>query len=340
MILFLQRYPCRAFELSHIVRHKVGQIAVFGIAPARFDRIQFRAVGRQPLELDVLHPRVCDSLGGRTMDGPTVQTNDQRVLELLAKLFDEIHNVVSTNILFVDLKGGADATTFGRQGNRTNHAQPIVTKPGLLQRCFSDGGPSASIQRLQTKARFIDKNNGCAMPASFFLMRGQSCSRQRSTAWASCSRATRLGFWGLNPRSCSTRERWPGSYCTRNFLRTTSATREQVHRSVRYPAANGPATRISTNSCFCCLESFDVPPGWGLAARASTPPDFQAFFQRFTLERWTPSKPATVRRDFPAWKYSAARRRRASSSAALPGVLINNHTVLAPGRVHSPRKDQ
>jgi hypothetical protein len=172
------------------------------------------------------------------------------------------------------------------------------------------------------------------------LMRGQSTLRHRSTDSGSCSRATCRGFCGLNPRSCRMRETWPGWYFTRNFLRTTSATRAQVHKSVQYPAAIGPANRISTSSCFCTSVSLDGVPGCGLGASAFTPPLFHARLQRLTLERLAPTSCATSARDFLAWKYSAARRRRASSSAALPLVLINHTTVPAEVRVHCWRKDQ
>ena len=60
----------------------------------------------------------------------------------------------------------------------------------------------------------------------------------------------------------------------------------------------------------------------------------------FTLVKVTPKSVAISRRGLRSWKYSAARRRRASSSAALPGVLIKQHTVLAQLRVHSPCRDQ
>lgn len=40
-----------------------------------------------------------------------------------------------------------------------------------------------------------------------------------------------------------------GWYETPDLLRTTSASRPQVHKSVQYPAANGPAVS-SAKSCF------------------------------------------------------------------------------------------
>ena len=80
---------------------------------------------------------------------------------------------------------------------------------------------------------------------------------------------------------------------------------------------------------FCLAESFGAGPGCGLAASAFTPPSSQARFQRFTLETWTPTRSAISGRGFRAWKYSAARRRRASSSVALPLVLMHPTTVIA-----------
>ena len=59
-------------------------------------------------------------------------------------------------------------------------------------------------------------------------------------------------------------------------------------------------------------------PGCGLAESPATPPSRQARFQRLELLKFTTNRSATVRRDSPAWKHSAARRRRASSSVALP----------------------
>src|SRR4029077_16893728 len=118
-----------------------------------------------------------------------------------------------------------------------------------------------------------------------------------------------------------------------NRLRTTSETREQVHKSVRYPAATGPFNRILVNAPLCFSQSLGSGPGCGLAAKPSTPSAFHVRFQRFTLVRLTPKSEAILRRGFRSWKCSAARPRRASSSAALPGVLMKHNTLLAAARV-------
>ena len=338
--LTLQGRTNGSLQMTDVVGDEVRQVCVFGVAPESLSGIEFGRVGWEPFKLDMLQSRCSDLLRGRAVHRPAIQADNQRPPKLLSQLANEVNQFVRANVVFMNLNGRADTTAQWRECDAANNAQAVISIPSSLHRRLARRCPSAAIHRLQAEASFIDKYNGCTATPRFFLIRGQSSRRHRTTASESCSLATCRGFCGLNPRSWRIRDRWPGLYRTRNRLRTTSTTRAQVHKSVRYPAAIGPANRISTNSCFCFRDSLDTPPGCGFAAKASTPPVFHARFQRFTLERLTPKRSAISRRGFRSWKNSAARRRRASSSAALPGVLIQHNTVLAPGMVHSRRKDQ
>ncbi len=339
----LVRFQCGtsgSLEVTRVIRHEVGQLAVFRMAPPCFDRVQFRGVGWQPLEIDTLDSRCCDSPGSRTVDRPTIEADDQRTLIVFAKLCDKGDNLVGANVVVVNLKRRTDVSPRGRECDGSDDAQAVVPVPGALHGRFATRRPGSAVHRLQPKSSFIDKNNACASPLCFFLMRGQSCFRHRAMASGSCSRATCLGFCGLKPRSCRIRPRWSGWCFTPKRLRTSLATRAQVHKSVLNPAASGPACSNGISCCFCFSDSLVDRGGCGLAAKASTPPAFQSDFQRFTLEWLAPSKRAMVRRGFRSWKYSAARKRRASSSNALPGGLMQHSTVLAPDRVHFKRRDQ
>jgi hypothetical protein len=332
--LLLESHTDVAFEMRYVVGYKVRQLGVFRIAPARLNGIEFGSVCGQPLEVDAFKPRGPDPLSRRAVDLPSVPADDQRSLQLLAELPDKADDLVRTNIVFMDLEGCAYPPSYGREGNGANDAQTVVPVPGPLNGRFTSRGPGATVHRLQAEACFIDKNYARPTVARFFLMRGQSLLRHCSTAWASCSLATRRGFWGENPRSCSTRRMWAGWYETPNFLRTTRETRLQLHKSVRNPKATGPMRSILISDCLCSSESLRSGPGCGLAAKPSTPSAFHVRFQRFTLVKLTQNSDAISRRGFRSWKYSAARRRRASSSAALPGGLMEHSTVLAPPRVH------
>lgn len=332
-MLFSKRRANVAFEVRRILRHEVCQVGVLGVTPSRLDWVEFRCIGGQPLDVDVFEARGGKLFGGGAMDGPAVPADDQWLPPLTAKLFHKGNYFIGADVALVNLKRRADATPGGRKRDSSNHTQPIVPVPGSLHGRFATGGPRAAIHGLKLKSRFIDKNNTGAASASFFLIRGQSSVRHRSTASGSCSRATRRGFWGEKPRSCSTRPIWAGWYDTPNCLRTTSETRAQVHKSVRYPAATGPWRRTLVNDPLCFSESLGSGPGCGLAAKPSTPSAFHVRFQRFTLVKLTPNCEAISRRGFRSWKCSAARRRRASSSAALPGGLMIHSTLLAAARV-------
>ena len=229
---------------------EVGQVAEFGVTPSRFDRIEFRSISRQPLKVDMLAPRGQNLFGGCTMYTPTIQHDDQGTAKAAPQGLDKRHRFGRANVVGVNLKRRADSSPLGRKRHGTDHAQPVIPIPGTLHRSLATGRPRLAIHGLQTKAGFINKCNGCAKSTSFFLIRGQSFLSHRSTASASCSRATRRSFWGVYPRSCKMRPRWSGWYETRNCLRTTLATRAQVHKSVLKPAATGPAFSMATSACF------------------------------------------------------------------------------------------
>jgi len=338
--LAFERAANGAFELGRIVGYEVGQLAELGMAPPSLDRIQFRSIRWQPLEIDVLQSRRVNLTGSRSMDLPAIPDNDYRPSQLLPQLLHKRDSLGCANVVAVNLKRHANALPLGRERHCTDDTQSVVPIPCPLHRRFAAWGPRPPIHGLQAEACFIDEYNAGAVPTSFFLIRGQSCFRHCATSAASCSRATCCGFCGLNPRSCRMRPRWSRWCNTPNRLRTTSVTRAQVHKSVRYPAASGPRRRIFTNASFCPSDSLGVGPGWGLAAKAASPPSFHARFQRFTLERLAPTSWAICARGFRSLKSFAARRRRASSSAALPLGLMYYHTVLAQSTVHWPRSFQ
>ncbi len=209
----------------------------------------FGRVRRQPLELEAPGVRLLQPLGRRAMDLPTIPDDDQRPAQLSTQLLDEGDRLGGANVVVVDLERQAEAPPRRGQRRSADDAQPVVAIPGPLHGRLTARGPRPAVHRLQAKARFVDKNDACAVAASLFLIRGQSCLRHRSTAAASCSRATRSGFCGVKPRSCKMRPRWSGWYETRNFLRTSSATRSQVHKSVRIAMGRRAASAWPCRSC-------------------------------------------------------------------------------------------
>lgn len=257
---------------------------------------------------------------------PSIPDHNKRPAKLPMHMSQEGNNVRCPDVSVLNVE--VDAATFaGRcKRDRTNDRQPIVAVPRVLNRCLSARRPGTPIHRLQHEAGFVQKNEARPSGSSPFFIRGQSHLRQRRIAASSRSRARRAGFWGVQPRSRSTRPTWSTWYSMSNSLLMTCATRAQVHNSVANPARRGPA-RNSEHKRVCCDElSFRRGPGCGLAASAVIPPSRHAFFQRLTLVKEALTASATSARLLPFDRRSAAMRRRTSSSAAVPFGLITCHT--------------
>jgi len=211
---------------------------------------------------------------------------------------------------------------------------------GILNRRLTTRRPSAAVQGLEQKARFVQEGDDSLSSPALFLTRCQSCFRHCSITSSSRCAARRCGFCWVKPSACSTRPTWSRWYRTPNRWWIISATRRQVHRFVRKPAAKGPARTICASSCFWRSESFGDRPRLGLAARASLPPWVAARFQRLTLDKWTPTSRATSVLLLPSCKRTTAWRRRASSSAALPFGLMKTSTLASGLAVRSLCRSQ
>ncbi len=62
VLLPLQRRAYVAFQMRYIIGDEVSQVAVLCITPSSLDRIQFRSVSGQPLEVDNFESRVRNAL--------------------------------------------------------------------------------------------------------------------------------------------------------------------------------------------------------------------------------------------------------------------------------------
>ena len=87
----------------------------------------------------------------------------------------QIGDGVCVIILVVDRERHADPAPSRRQAQAANDAQPIMPQRGVLDGTHVARRPDASIQRLDQKARFIEKDDGRLAAATPFLIRRQSC---------------------------------------------------------------------------------------------------------------------------------------------------------------------
>ncbi len=109
-----------------------------------------------------------ESLGGRSVNLPAIPTDDQRPLKLLPELPDEFDDSFGVNVVIVNLKRSPDATVSWRKCDSPNDAQSIIAIPGPLDGRLTTRSPGATIDRLQAKAGFIEKNYAGTVSTRFF----------------------------------------------------------------------------------------------------------------------------------------------------------------------------
>lgn len=327
-------------KLLDVVGDEVGQGGVLGVTPERFDRVQIGSVGREPLDVEPSCPSLAQSANGRAMDVEPIEDDDQRPLVNSMQSPQIAYHVAGPHVPVLHDEVRPNPSSSRREAQTADHAQPIVTLRDDLLRPRTDRSPSAPIQRLQSEAGFVEKDEGRTPSPSLFLIRGQSCDRHRSIAASFRSAARRCGFCGLNPKSCKMRPKWSGWYVTPNSRCTNSATRAQVQSSVENPAARGPTMSSRRSRSRCEGVNFVRGPERGFGSNAAAPPRRYARFQRLTLDKLTLNTRATSAVDIPFPRNSTATRRRTILSAVVVVVLIHRTTMLANYLVRGPRRGE
>lgn len=186
---------------------EVSELGVLGMAPESLDRIEIGRVSRKPFDVEPLRAAFVQLADGRAMDVEPVHHDDERSPMLAPESAEIAHHVRRPNVLLLH---GEVLPNFGasrQDAEAADHAQAVVSLRHDLLRSLPDRGPSPTIQRLQTKAGFIEKDEDGVPATRLFLIRGQSCERHRAIAASFRSLARRCGFCGLKPRSCRIRPR-------------------------------------------------------------------------------------------------------------------------------------
>ena len=165
--LTLQRLADGSLQSGRVVRDEVGQIAVFGVTPPRFNWIELQCIGGNPFEFDVPQPRSQDAFCCGTMYAPTIQHDDQRSAETFPQRFGKCDRFRCTNVVRVNLKRHAEVPPLGRERIRADHAQAVVPIPSPLYWSLTARNPRFAIHRLQPKPGFTNKCNGGTASASF-----------------------------------------------------------------------------------------------------------------------------------------------------------------------------
>jgi len=178
---------------------------LLAVSPDVFDRIEFRGVGGQALQVDA-----AVLLGDVVPNQPaavrrqTIPDDGEQAADVLLEMFEK----------FDDLRGldaAGEKSEIEIPNGDACYGRKTVPVEGILQHwSLTTRRPGSDPMRPLAQSAFIHKDEGAALLECFFLIFGQisrfHCKMAGSSRWV----ARPTGRWQLQPRARKIRQTCPG----------------------------------------------------------------------------------------------------------------------------------
>ena len=192
-------------KFPSFVGDQVANLMGFEMPPDVFDRVKFRCIGGQALDL------YSPPGGGDIILYQDTAVNGRPIPEqeyFAGKVPLEVSQKVDDLRAFD--AAGVNLEIEPPKGQATNDREAFPIKGLLEDGCLSARSPGANPRRTGTQPAFVDKDDGSPLLTGFFLMAGHSTRRHFRMACSSRSTARRSGRWQLKPLAPSNRHTCPG----------------------------------------------------------------------------------------------------------------------------------
>lgn len=178
---------------------------LLAIAPDVFDRIEFRCIGRQTLQMDaamLLGDVVPDQAAA--VRGQAIPDDRQRSADVLLEMFQKLDHPRSFDAAGEE----AEVEIPNRDAGDGRKTLPVE---GILQhRSLTPRRPGADPMRSLAQTAFVHKNYGSALLERFFFISGQRTRFHCRIAGSSRCVARPTGRWQLQPKERKIRQTCPG----------------------------------------------------------------------------------------------------------------------------------
>jgi hypothetical protein len=191
-------------EAGGVVGDAAGGGGVLAVGPGGFDGVEFGGVGREEFEADVADFRAPVAEGAGLVGAEVVEDDDEGRAEGAAEPGEVGAEVGGGDGASGEERGiESAAAAGGGEGERAEdgdlEAVPQAVGEG---RGPAGEGPGPVTVGDGQEAGFVEKDEGGAEAAGFFLTPGQRVRTQVSMAFSSRSAGLALGLWGVKPRAC------------------------------------------------------------------------------------------------------------------------------------------
>jgi hypothetical protein len=156
-------------QVVDVFRYPVGQVPVLRLRPHELHGVKFRCVRRQPARLEPRASSALELRGSGSVGIQPIPNEQRRSPQAVVQGSKKSHHVNRVTVMVQDFV--VQAETLRPWGDRhcTDHAQAVVSIPGIADGSLPDGSPGLAPQRLQKEAAFIEKNDASFSLGPLFL---------------------------------------------------------------------------------------------------------------------------------------------------------------------------
>jgi len=167
--------------------------------PDAFVGVELRGIAGEAIEVEPGEEAAHRTDRIPFVNASVVPHQHDRPAEMAEQLAQEGADLGVLDVLRMEGVVEAQATAAGTHRDARDDGDSIAPLPVIEQRRAPARRPRLADARNQEEARFVDEDEVGTQPRGFFLMRGHSCSFQRSMASSLRSSARRSGLWWLKP---------------------------------------------------------------------------------------------------------------------------------------------
>jgi len=200
-----QRLACGSAELGKILRAEIGKFVLFAISPDIFDRIQFRRIGWQTLQMDVtvlLRNIIPDQAAA--VRGQTVPDDRKPPANVLLEVLEKLDHLRGLDA------AGEEPKVEIPNGDACDGRKTVPVEGILQHRSLAPWSPGSDPMGSLAQAAFVHKHYGPALLERFFFISGQRTRFHCRIAGSSRCVARPTGRWQLQPKARKIRQTCPG----------------------------------------------------------------------------------------------------------------------------------
>lgn len=168
----------RRNQLFIRIRNEIAQVDVFHLIPTRLHRIQFRRIGRKVFELEPIRMLLVEIRLRRVMSRKMIPEHQHLAAETMMKGRQIEHEILEPRRSFENRETKFQKMAEGSSRDETETR--MVVSAGRFENDwrFTDRRPSSAAIRNEREAAFVPDCQRQTVVVRFFLIRGQTCSRQ------------------------------------------------------------------------------------------------------------------------------------------------------------------